>query len=183
LSKHALPNFGADLAIFVASAASLSVFSPLRALPPHPSTLHYFHTEKGWMTGWMYQQWLVAFDERMRAEQCSVLLLVDNASSHFEMGLALTNVRVEKLPPNTTAKAQPMDQGIIHCVKRYVLTQQMLYALDYIGESVDKPYSVDMLTALQRCETAWSKVSPLTIQHCWHHSGLMNKANISHMLN
>ncbi|EGZ29239.1 hypothetical protein PHYSODRAFT_470355, partial [Phytophthora sojae] len=81
-----------------------------------PATLHYFGTEKGWMTGWMYQQWLVGLDESMRSQKRSMLLLVDNTSPHHETGLSLTNVRVEKLPPNTTAKIQPMDQGIIHCI-------------------------------------------------------------------
>ncbi|KAG3020595.1 hypothetical protein PC121_g10815 [Phytophthora cactorum] len=39
--------------------------------------------------------------------------------------------RAEKLPPNTRAKIQPMDQGIIYCVKREVLTQKMTHALGY----------------------------------------------------
>jgi hypothetical protein len=63
-------------------------------------------------------------------------------------------IRVEKLPPNTTAKYQPLDQGIIHCVKRFVLSQKMMMALDRLGESIENPYTVDMLTALLWCETA-----------------------------
>ncbi|KAG3168287.1 hypothetical protein PI126_g3404 [Phytophthora idaei] len=39
--------------------------------------------------------------------------------------------RAEKLPPNTRAKIQPIDQGIIYCVKREVLTQKMTHALGY----------------------------------------------------
>lgn len=147
-----------------------------------PASVHYFGAKKGWMTGWMYQQWLVALDERLRKEGRSILLLVDNASSHHETGLVLTNVRVEKLPANTTAKIQPMDQGIIHCIKREVLNKKMRYALDFLGEDIDNPYNVDMLTAILWCEEAWSNVSADTIQNCWHHSGLLNKASVSFLL-
>jgi hypothetical protein len=154
-----------------------------RWLPRKPATLQYFGTEKGWMTGWMYQQWLVGLDEKMRAQNRSILLLVDNASSHHETGLHLTNVRVEKLPPNTTAKIQPMDQGIINCIKRYVLNQKMQHALSFLGESVANPYTVDLLTALEWCEAAWCNVTSTTIENCWRHSGLLNKAGVGFLLN
>lgn len=119
----------------------------------------------------------------MRAEGRHVLLLVDNASSHHETGLYLTHVRVEKLPPNTTSKIQPMDQGIIHCVKRYVLNKKMLHTMDFLGDSVKNPYNVDLLTAMMWCQSAWNNVTATTIQNCWQHSGLVNKASISYMLN
>ncbi|EEY69918.1 uncharacterized protein PITG_06445 [Phytophthora infestans T30-4] len=94
----------------------------------------------------------------------------------------LSNVRVEKLPPNTTAKIQPLDQGIINSIKRYSLSQKMMFALDRLGEGLDNPYSVDQLTALLSCEAAWSKVSASTIQHCWNHSGLIQKSNLQFIL-
>ncbi|EGZ27408.1 hypothetical protein PHYSODRAFT_403678, partial [Phytophthora sojae] len=74
---------------------------------------------------------------------------------------------------------QTTNQGIIHCIKRYVLSEKMLYALDQIGEGVDEPYKIDILTALMWCEDTWSKVTADTIQHCWYHSGLISKAAIN----
>lgn len=148
-----------------------------------PSGVQYFGTEKGWMTAWMYQQWLVGVDEQMRAADRHILLLVDNASSHHEVGLSLTNIRVDRLPPNTTAKIQPMDQGIIYCIKREVLHQKMVHALDSLGESLEDPYKADVLTAIIWCEAAWEDVGAGTIANCWKHSGLMNKASVGFMLN
>ncbi|EGZ21296.1 hypothetical protein PHYSODRAFT_462545, partial [Phytophthora sojae] len=58
----------------------------------------------------MYQQWLVHLEEEMAVKRRHILLLVDNTSSHDATGLCLKLVRVEKLPPNTTEKMQPMDQ-------------------------------------------------------------------------
>ncbi|EGZ05906.1 hypothetical protein PHYSODRAFT_439507, partial [Phytophthora sojae] len=88
----------------------LSTATAPRWLPQKPASLQYFGTEKGWMTSWMYQQWVVVLDEAMREKDRKILLLVDNASPHHETGLNLTHVKVEKLPPNTTSKIQPMDQ-------------------------------------------------------------------------
>ncbi|EGZ14692.1 hypothetical protein PHYSODRAFT_505471, partial [Phytophthora sojae] len=65
--------------------------------------------------------------------------------------------------PHLRAKPRPTNQGIIHCIKRYVLLEKMLYALDQIGEGVDEPYKVDVLTALMWCEDAWSKVTADTV--------------------
>ncbi|EEY56550.1 uncharacterized protein PITG_10093 [Phytophthora infestans T30-4] len=51
------------------------------------------------------------------------------AELHFTFKLTsrlrpLSNVRVEKLPPNTTAKIQPLDQGIINSIQRFILSQK-----------------------------------------------------------
>ncbi|KAG2880176.1 hypothetical protein PC116_g20597 [Phytophthora cactorum] len=131
----------------------------------------------------MYQQWLLGVDEVMARQGRHILLLVDNASSHDETGLCLAHVRVEKLPPNTTAKIQPMDQGIIYCVKPEVLTQKMMHALGYIGQSNEDAYKTDLFTAMQWCETAWGNVSSSTIQKCWLHSTLISKSSVSFLLN
>ncbi|EEY59421.1 uncharacterized protein PITG_11456 [Phytophthora infestans T30-4] len=69
----------------------------------------------------------------------------------------LSNVRVEKLLPNTTAKIQTLDQGIINSIKHYILSQKMMFVLDRLGEGLGNQYSVDQLTALLWCEAAWSK--------------------------
>ena len=44
-----------------------------------------------------------------------VLLLIDNAPGHI-IG-EYSNIRIQFLPPNTTAKLQPLDQGIIKSTK------------------------------------------------------------------
>ncbi|POM64511.1 Tigger transposable element derived 4 [Phytophthora palmivora] len=100
----------------------------------------------------------------MGAEDRHVLVLVYNASSHTEEGLTLTNVRVEKLPPNTTSKLQPLDQGIICCVKRSVLNKKMIRALEVIDDGTDdNPYKVGMQKGVEWCAEAWRELSPKRI--------------------
>ncbi|KAF1780666.1 hypothetical protein GQ600_11247 [Phytophthora cactorum] len=62
---------------------------------------------------------------------------VDNAPSHCADGVSLSNVCLEKL--------QPLDQGIIYCLKRDVLTRKMLHTLDEMDAGNNKPYKVGML--------------------------------------
>lgn len=154
-----------------------------RWLPDKPDDMQYVATKKVWMTTEIYQQWLQGFDQKMRLQDRRVLLLVDNASAHCDEGLELTNVVVKKLPPNTTAKIQPLDQGIIYCFKRTVLAKKMEFALDNICSGKKKPYKVNLLCAMTWCKEAWSKVSAKTIENCWHHSGLIDKASINFILN
>jgi hypothetical protein len=63
----------------------------------------YTNTAKAWMNTVKYCDWLLALNERMQLEERQVLLLVDNASSHNNASIELSNVAIRKLPPNTTA--------------------------------------------------------------------------------
>jgi DDE superfamily endonuclease len=81
------------------------------------STLPYItyrSNSKAWMTTAIFEPWIIALNAYFRIKNRKVLLLIDNAPSHsWDKSLSLENVRVEFLPPNTTAHLQPMDAGII----------------------------------------------------------------------
>jgi hypothetical protein len=53
----------------------------------------YKANKKAWMTGVVFREWLRGFDRDMRSEGWHVLLLLDNASSHSQGDLALTNIK------------------------------------------------------------------------------------------
>ena len=76
----------------------------------------------------IFGEWLECINSRFRAQNRKVLLLINNASSHFNPderndqeatndNLNLSHVRVHFLPSNTTAHLQPMDAGIIKSFK------------------------------------------------------------------
>ena len=94
----------------------------------------YQQNSKAWMRMDIWEGWLQRINSIFRSENRKILLLVDNAPSHttnsFEdedsspaeedvtkYSLQLSNIRVEYLPPNTTAHLQPMDAGIIKSFK------------------------------------------------------------------
>ena len=74
----------------------------------------------------IFGEWLEYTNSGFRAQNRKVLLLIDNASSHFnpdknnteqDDNLNLSHIRVHFLPPNTTAHLQPMDASIIKSFK------------------------------------------------------------------
>jgi len=156
-------------------------FKP-RWLAQKPAGTLYASTNKSWMTTETFHGWLRDVDASMRAQGRHVLLLVDNASSHDDEGIVLTNVRVEKLPPNTTSKLQPLDQGIIYCLKRDVLRRKMEFALDALDDGIENPYKVGPLKAIEWCTEAWSELSSKTIENCWLHSTLIAKTDMNFIM-
>ena len=81
----------------------------------------------------------------MCALRKSVLLLLDNASSHLEMDLS--NVKVRFLPANTTSQLQPMDAGIIKSFKAQYRRAFLEWMLTQI-ESESGVKHIDLLTCI-----------------------------------
>nr|CCA15957.1 PREDICTED: tigger transposable element derived 6like putative [Albugo laibachii Nc14] len=88
------------------------------------------------MTRALFQEGLDELNERMRKEGRHVLLLLDNASAHCTEKL-LSNVEIEMLPPKTTSVLQPMDAGIIECLKSYFHRMQGCHAVDVADSVID----------------------------------------------
>ena len=75
--------------------------------------VEYRANRKAWMTSTLFDEWLLKFDKRMRAEKRTVALTLDNCAAHSVNTAAVRNVSVYFLPPITTSKTQPMDAGVI----------------------------------------------------------------------
>ncbi|GMF48646.1 unnamed protein product [Phytophthora fragariaefolia] len=100
-----------------------SSVNPWIAKKPNDSL--YTATNKTWMTTDTFQAWLRDVDSSMRAQQCHILILVDNASSHCQDGITLTNVCVARLPANTTSKLQPLIKEL------YIVLNAMFYEKEW----------------------------------------------------
>jgi len=88
-------------------------------------------------------------------------MIVDNCPAHpKERGLQ--SIKLVFLPPNTTSKTQPCDQGIIQNLKvqypKRVLQKQITYT------EKKKNFVITVLDALQQ---AWASVTPTTINNCF----------------
>lgn len=129
-----------------------------------PSGVVYKHNKKAWMTAQLFEEYVRQLDRRFAAKKRSILIVLDNASSHVDVG-NLSAIKLLFLPPNTTALAQPLDQGIIRSVKqiyRKNLLRRMLLAMES-----DKTYSIDLLGAIHLLAHSWMQVQPATIQNCF----------------
>ena len=73
----------------------------------------YYNSNKGWMTGWVFDQNLSRWNNKLVFQNRKILLFLDNAPSHImKEDYTYTNINVQFLPPNTTSTIQPLDQGI-----------------------------------------------------------------------
>ena len=84
------------------------------------------------MSGELFQEWVEGLDNKFLAQKRKVALVVDNCSSHLEVE-NLKAIKLVFLPPNTTSKTQPMDQGVIRSLKakyQTVLVQKYIRAID-----------------------------------------------------
>jgi hypothetical protein len=132
----------------------------------------YTSTRKGWMTSSRFIEWLQALDIDMRRQGRQILLLVDNASPHVRPTIPMTNVRLEFLPPNTTSVLQPLDQGVIACVKRGFTRVKARRAYVAFKEN-RRLEQVSVYDAMQWANEAWGSVTAETISNCWQHAGIL----------
>jgi hypothetical protein len=122
------------------------------------------------MVNGILQDFLKAFNQRMKREQRHVLMLMDNAPSHI-IPDNMTNVRVEFLPPTTTSHLQPMDAGIINAYKAHYRR----YLIQYYVDAIDASQSpkVEISDAIRWTKLAWDEISMETISACWRHTGIL----------
>jgi hypothetical protein len=76
----------------------------------------YLHNRTAWMTSETFNEIMLKLDKRMRKQNRSILVLLDNCASH--PFLNLNNIKLLFLPPNTTSRLQPLDAGIIRSFKQ-----------------------------------------------------------------
>nr|CCA23045.1 PREDICTED: similar to Tigger transposable elementderived protein 6 putative [Albugo laibachii Nc14] len=125
----------------------------------------------------------------MRSENKKILLLLDNVSSHHAPE-TLTHVKIQKLPPNTTAHLQSLDAGIICNFTSMISKKKALYYADQLDEifsrfredgqetleqELEAIGNVDVLVAMRWAQEAWASVTCTTISNCWRHTGILDE--------
>ena len=131
------------------------------------------YNKKAWMTGALFSEWLSEFDREMRRKKRKVILFLDNAPSH-KHELTLTNTKIIFYPPNTTSRLQPLDQGVIQNFKSHCRTK-MLSALvarmETSDSKADLAKAINVHDACMWTSYATNKITPATIQNCFHLAG------------
>jgi hypothetical protein len=133
--------------------------------------------KKAWMVTGIMVEWLRWFDNLMAGRK--VILLMDNFSAHecavaeleaMPLGSGLMNTEICWLPPNTTSKLQPLDQGIINSFKARYRRRWIAYMLEHHEIGYNALDSMNVLKAVQWCIRAWDEVTAKTIVNCWSRS-------------
>ena len=86
-------------------------FKNIKTLP-----CRYGAQKKSWMDDVLFEEWVRDLIKKFVSEKRKVALIIDNCKAHPIID-NLSNIKLVFLPPNTTSVSQPMDQGIIRCLK------------------------------------------------------------------
>jgi hypothetical protein len=105
----------------------------------------------------------------MKGEGRHVLLIIDNFSGH-SIQYQPTNVQIEFFEPNLTSFVQPLDAGIIRCVKAHYRGNFCQRAIDLDEAGEREIYKINLLEGMVMADAAWKAITPETIQHCWNHT-------------
>ena len=101
--------------------------------------------------------WLKTLNEKLARHRCHILFLVDYAPSHM-VDTQYSNSKLAILPPNTTSKLQPLDQGIIRGVKMFYhnpITKRIWAHVDKEALKEVKK-ALDFVVACKNIVAAWN---------------------------
>ncbi|CAL4069779.1 unnamed protein product, partial [Meganyctiphanes norvegica] len=133
----------------------------------------YRWNDKSWMRSDLFTQWLIKWNRKLSMQGRRIALVLDNAPCH--PNIALSNIELVFLPPNTTSHTQPLDQGIIANFKSHY---RHMYTLGYLCPAMEagKPPAFNLFDAIQVAAQAWSMVTPRTIARCFKRAGFKHPA-------
>lgn len=134
--------------------------------------VHWYSNRKAWMTTSIMTDWLTKFNERMRKQNRSILLFMDNATSH--PNLTLSNIKLVFFPPQTTSVLQPLDQGIIYTTKMYYrkkVLSRLCREIDDASNVAALAKKISVLDAIYWLASAVNMVTPHCIDGSFRKAG------------
>ena len=121
------------------------------------------------MNGPIFHSYMKNWNDKLARQRRHILILIDNAPSHIID--EYSNIKIQFLPPSTTSKIQPLNQGIIRSVKcAYRKTRQVQYHshVENYEEVKQIMQSFDFVVGVNILVAAWEGVKPEIIQTCFY---------------
>eukprot|EP00058_Branchiostoma_floridae_P025528 XP_002611018.1 hypothetical protein BRAFLDRAFT_233515 [Branchiostoma floridae] len=145
-----------------------------RNVQPSSLPVTYAHNKMAWMTSELFLDWLRSLDRKMGEQNRKILLFLQQTPSRPHV--KLRNIQLTFFPPNTPARLQPMQQGVIHSFKLKYRRRQLRRILQERQRqcgATDEQLAgqVTVLEAIQWIGSAWEEVTPHTIQTCFVKAG------------
>ena len=134
------------------------------------SPCRYRNQRKSWMVGKMLEEWLRELGRKFAFEGRIVAFVIDSCPAHPHI-FNLKSIKLYFLPPNTTSKTQPMDQGVIRSLK----AKYRKNVVRKIIQSVEKKKSflkILLLHQMQMLVSVWDALSTQTVVNCFRKSGI-----------
>ena len=145
--------------LVIGKSANPRCFKNIKKLP-----LPYESNKKAWMTAAIFETWVKKLDSQMRKRNRNIALVLDNCTAHPKVE-GLTNIKLIFFPPNTTARTQPMDTGVIRCLKSHY--RKNLAKMRLVAFEEKKDFTINVLEGTKLLSNAWNVVSETTIKNCF----------------
>ncbi len=122
------------------------------------------------MDSTLFEEWVREQDRKFECEGRKVALIVDNCPAHPTIS-NLKAINLVFLPPNTTCKTQPMDQGVIRSIKAFYRGATVRKYIDAVEKGMLPP-KFTILDAMTILTGAWNIVAAETIRNCFKKAGI-----------
>ena len=130
----------------------------------------YHAQKKSWMDSDLFEEWLREQDQKFESEGRKITLIIDNCPAHPQID-NLKAINLVFLPPNTTSKIQPMDQGVVRSTKAHYRSGCVHKFIEAIDQNKPMP-TITVLNAMVLLMQAWSTVSKETVRNCFRKGGI-----------
>jgi hypothetical protein len=123
----------------------------------------------------IFTEWLQGIDLSLRKQKRHILMFLDNAPVH-PPDIQLDNVKLKFFPANTTAKVQPLDQGIIRAFKAHYRRYLVKHIIASANTAITaNDINITALDAVYWIEAAWNAVTETTIKNTFRSAGFRNR--------
>ncbi|CAM4833635.1 unnamed protein product [Rotaria magnacalcarata] len=132
-----------------------------------------------WMTCNLFTDWLILINSQMEKKNRKILLFIDNAPCYI-INHDLSNFKIVFVPPNTTSKCQPLDQGVIHSFKCYYRQKLVKHIIAQctLAQTADQ-ISITVLDAIKWIDLSWENVTENTIRNGFRAAGFIYPTSTS----
>ena len=118
----------------------------------------------------LFEEWIWEIDTKFTEEKKKVALIIHNCPAHPTID-NVKSIELIFLPPNSTSKLQPINQGVKRSLKAYCKALALQRLVVTIDKGKDIPV-FSILDAMKMLDLAWQKVKTSTIVNCFVKGGI-----------
>ena len=133
----------------------------------------YKSQKKSWM------DYEIFSDAKFHVEGRKVALIIGNCPARLNVD-KLKAIELVFLPPNTTLKTQPMDQGVIRALKAFYRTNFVRRQIKYIDAGRTTP-KINILEAMRMLVRSWDALSANTVKNCFRKAGISEETQAANI--
>ena len=125
----------------------------------------------------IFSDYVRKLDTKFDAEGRKIVLSIDNCPAHPNND-NLKAIQLVFLPPSTTSKTPPMDQGVIRALKDFYRTNVVSRQIKYVNEGKTTP-KINILQAMPMLVKSWNAISINTVKNCFRKAGISQETQVA----